>query len=73
METLKINPKVLATVVLSVVVIADLVPAPSLGPGLLVSSYHWVSSHVRSHTETPQSGQTMRARRSLQNHSQYHQ
>lgn len=73
METLKINPKILAAVFASVVVIADVVPAPNLGPGLLVSSYHWVASQVQSPTETHQAHQKIRAKRSQSRNSAYNQ
>lgn len=63
MESLKINPKILAIVFLSVVVIADLIPAPNLGPGLIVSSFNWASSQIQSQTEAAKSGLSLRARR----------
>ena len=64
MDTLKINPKILAAVFASVVMIADLVPAPNLGPGLIVSSYNWVASSVQSPTDTHQANPKMQAQRS---------
>lgn len=63
MDTLKINPKILAVVFFSAVVIADLIPAPNLGPGLIVSSYNWVTSQIQSPSQTEQSESKMRAER----------
>lgn len=73
MDTLNINPKILAAVFASVVVIADLVPAPNLGPGLIVSSYNWVASQVHSPTKPDQAGQKMRAKRSRSRNPTYNQ
>lgn len=63
MDTLKINPKILAVVFFSTVVIADLVPAPNLGPGLIISSYNWVTSQMQSSPQTKPSESEMRAER----------
>lgn len=69
MDTLKINPKILAAVFASVVVIADLVPAPNLGPGMIVSSYNWAASQV----QPQQANQKIRAKRSQSRNPSYNQ
>jgi|GEM_PF-3577096 len=63
MDTLKINPKILAVVFFSAVLIADLMPAPNLGPGLIVSSYDWVRSQVQSSSQIEPLKSEMRAQR----------
>ncbi len=73
MDTLKINPKILAAVFATVVVIADLIPAPNLGPGMIVSSYNWVTSQVQSSTEPHQTENKMRAKRSQSRNPTYNQ
>lgn len=73
MDTLKINPKILAAVFASVVVIADLIPVPNLGPGMIVSSYNWVISQVQSPMENPQAESEMRAQRSQSRNPAYNQ
>lgn len=72
MESLQLKPKVLVIVFLSVAIIADLVPAPNLGPGLFVSTYHWVSSKLQSLDKPPSSAPEMHANQMLQNHSESH-
>lgn len=42
MNALKIKPKILVLVFISVGLIADLIPAPNLGPGLVVTSLDWL-------------------------------
>jgi len=66
MDTLKLNPKILAAVFASVAVIADLIPAPNLGPGLIISSYNWVALKVHPSMENHQVDQEMRATQSRQ-------
>ncbi|WP_299408556.1 hypothetical protein [Acaryochloris sp. IP29b_bin.148] len=73
MDTLKINPKILAAVFVSAIALADLIPAPNLGPGLIVSSYQWVASQVQSPTEATPAKSEMRAKRSQSRPSSYHQ
>ncbi|ABW28301.1 hypothetical protein [Acaryochloris marina] len=73
MDTLKINPKILAAVFASVVIIADLVPAPNLGPGLIVSSYNWAASQVQSPPDTQHANQKIRAKRSQSRNPAYNQ
>lgn len=73
MDSLKINPKILAMVFISVVVMADLVPAPKLGPGFIVSSYNWVSSQVQDQPGIDQAEQKLRAKRSQSSNHRYNQ
>jgi hypothetical protein len=70
MESLQLKPKVLILVFLSVAILADLVPAANLGPGLLVSTYNWVSSKLQSLDNPSPSAPEIRANQMLQNHSE---
>ncbi|NJK40630.1 MAG: hypothetical protein HC934_03285 [Acaryochloridaceae cyanobacterium SU_2_1] len=44
MKSLNIDPKVLALVFVTLGLVADLLPGPNLGPGLVVTSMNWVQA-----------------------------